>query len=64
MRIAVTGGAGFIGSHTADYLIRKGHEVSVIDNFSSGLKENVNSQAKLFEKNVASDDLECLRTGD
>lgn len=61
MKIAVTGGAGFIGSHTADYLIRKGHDVSIIDNFSSGLKENINSQAKLFEKNVASDDLECLR---
>lgn len=45
MKILVTGGAGFIGSHLVDYLIEKGHEVSIIDNFISGKGENINSKA-------------------
>lgn len=42
----VTGGAGFIGSNLVDALIAKGHEVVVIDNLSSGKKENINPQAQ------------------
>lgn len=42
----VTGGAGFIGSNLVDSLIAKGHEVVVIDNLSSGKKENINPQAE------------------
>lgn len=45
MKYIVTGGAGFIGSNLVDLLIDKGFEVEVIDNFSSGKKENCNSQA-------------------
>jgi UDP-glucose 4-epimerase len=41
MRILVTGGAGFIGSHMADRLVRNGHEVMVIDNESTGRASNV-----------------------
>jgi UDP-glucose 4-epimerase len=41
MRIAVTGGAGFIGSHLTDELIRRGHHVVVIDNLENGKKENI-----------------------
>ena len=37
----VTGGAGFIGSHVADRLLRDGHQVRVLDNFSSGSRKNV-----------------------
>lgn len=41
MRILVTGGAGFIGSHIAEALVRKGHRVRVVDNFASGRRENL-----------------------
>jgi nucleoside-diphosphate-sugar epimerase len=39
----VTGGAGFIGSHIAGELVRKGHSVRVVDNFSTGKRENISS---------------------
>ena len=45
----VTGGAGFIGSHLVDTLIRKGYRVLVIDNLSKGSQEDVNIKAH-FEK--------------
>ncbi|OGI95606.1 hypothetical protein A2917_03595 [Candidatus Nomurabacteria bacterium RIFCSPLOWO2_01_FULL_42_17] len=45
MKIIVTGGAGFIGSHIADALVAEGYEVHIVDNLSSGKKENVNSKA-------------------
>jgi UDP-glucose 4-epimerase len=41
MRVLVTGGAGFIGSHLVDHLIQNGHEVTVIDNLSVGKIENL-----------------------
>lgn len=52
MKILVTGGAGFIGSNTVDLLIERGHEVCVIDNFSSGRKENINPDAEVFEEDI------------
>jgi UDP-glucose 4-epimerase len=47
MKIVVTGGAGFIGSHLVDAFIAAGHEVFVIDDLSSGHKGNLNPKAKL-----------------
>ncbi len=47
MRILVTGGAGFIGSHVADAYIAAGHEVAILDNLSTGRVENVNPAATL-----------------
>ena len=41
MRALITGGAGFIGSHLADRLLKRGHSVIVLDNFSSGRMENL-----------------------
>ena len=51
-KILVTGGAGFIGSHLVDALIEKGDEVLVIDNLSTGNKENLNPKAKFFEMDI------------
>jgi UDP-glucose 4-epimerase len=45
MKYIVTGGAGFIGSNLVDCLVDDGHEVHIIDNFSTGKKENCNPKA-------------------
>lgn len=42
MRVLITGGAGFIGSHLADYYLFKGHEVTLLDNLSTGSLNNLN----------------------
>ena len=49
MRVLVSGGAGFIGSHIVDRVLAEGHEVAVIDDFSTGRRENVAKGAKLYE---------------
>jgi len=53
VKIAVIGGAGFIGSHVVDRYINEGNEVHIFDSFLSGKKENINPQAKLYEFDVA-----------
>ncbi len=57
MKILVTGGAGFIGSHLVDRLIKEGHEVSIIDNLSSGKEVNLNPQAKFYKLDILSPSL-------
>ena len=52
MKILVTGGAGFIGSHVVDAYITAGHEVAVLDNLSTGREENVNPAAHLHRVDV------------
>lgn len=52
MKILVTGGAGFIGSHVVDALIDEGNEVVVVDNLATGFKENLNTKANFFEVDV------------
>ena len=58
LKTVVTGGAGFIGSHLVDRLLKDGHEVIVIDNFSNGRRENLehhkgNNKLKVLEADVA-----------
>ncbi len=55
MKILVTGGAGFIGSHIVDEYIKKGYKVSVIDNLFTGKKENINPKAKFYFCDITKD---------
>ncbi|MFH1190870.1 MAG: NAD-dependent epimerase/dehydratase family protein, partial [Candidatus Omnitrophota bacterium] len=50
MRFLITGGAGFIGSHITERLLQEGHFVRVLDNFSSGKKENLSFTYELSAK--------------
>ena len=54
MKVLVTGGAGFIGSHLVDRLIKEGHRVIVVDNLSTGKKENLNQKAKFYKIDICS----------
>jgi len=55
MKILVTGGAGFIGSHVADGYIAEGYEVAVIDNLSTGNSENVNPSSRFYQTDIRSE---------
>jgi len=52
MRVLVTGGAGFIGSHVVNGALATGYEVAVLDNFSSGKRENVPAGVRIFEADL------------
>ncbi len=54
MRIVVTGGAGFIGSHVVDGFIAAGHEVAIVDDLSTGHRESVNPNAAFHELDIGS----------
>lgn len=58
MRILITGGAGFIGSHVADAFVALGHEVLVVDNLSTGWRHNVPEAAQFVEADIIDDDLD------
>ncbi len=58
MRILVTGGAGFIGSHIVDRFVSEGHTVSVIDNLSTGKIENINRKAEFYKMDIVSPRIE------
>ena len=57
MKVLVTGGAGFIGSHVVDGLIEEGHSVAVVDDLSTGKREHVNPQARFYELDIRSPSL-------
>ncbi len=60
MRVLVTGGAGFIGSHVVDRLLTDGHEVSVVDNLSAGRRSFVTRPAALHVCDLRSPRLEAV----
>ena len=55
MNILVTGGAGFIGSNVVDGYISQGHRVAVVDNLSTGRRENLHPDAVFYEEDIRSD---------
>src|SRR5256714_4036748 len=60
MRAMVTGGAGFIGSHLVDALLARGVEVHVVDDLSTGSRENLAPAAELHELDIRDEALEQL----
>jgi len=61
MRVLLTGGAGFIGSHVADHLLARGHEVAVVDDLSSGKRENLPESARFYEMDIRTGCAELFR---
>lgn len=60
MKVLMTGGAGFIGSHTADILAENGYEIAIIDNLSNGKRENINPAAKFYDSDITKDDIAAI----
>jgi UDP-glucose 4-epimerase len=58
MRVLVTGGAGFIGSHLVDRLVKEGHEVAVVDNLVTGKRKNLNDEARFYKMDILSPRIE------
>jgi UDP-glucose 4-epimerase len=52
MKIVVTGGAGFIGSHVVDLYVARGHDVIVVDNLATGKRANLNPKARFVEQDI------------
>ncbi len=61
MGVLLTGGAGFIGSHVADHLLSRGHEVAIVDDLSSGRMANVPEDAYFYELDVRTGCEEAFR---
>ncbi len=64
MKILVTGGAGFIGSHIVDRLLAEGHHVAVLDDFSNGRRENLNSALAAGDPVIYEMDVRSSSLGD
>jgi UDP-glucose 4-epimerase len=60
MKVLVTGGAGFIGSHVADALVQQGYQVVVVDNLSTGRLENISPAATFYQADICNSELEGI----
>lgn len=60
MKILVTGGAGFIGSHVVDLLIEAGHDVVVVDSLATGRTSNLNPKAKFYQIDIRDKEIEKI----
>lgn len=60
MKILITGGAGFIGSHVADSYLSAGHEIVIVDNLSTGSMSNLPKGAKFYHLDIASPELDNI----
>lgn len=60
LRVLVTGGAGFIGSHVIDAYLRAGHSVTVVDNLTTGRRDNVNGRAEFVLADIRDPNLDRL----
>lgn len=60
MKILVTGGAGFIGSNVVDAYVQASHEVLVVDNLSTGRGSNVNPEARFYQLDIRSPEIDEL----
>jgi UDP-glucose 4-epimerase len=61
MKVLVTGGAGFIGSHVVDLLIEEGYEVVVVDDLSTGTRKNINKKVgEFYEMDIQDPDIERI----
>jgi UDP-glucose 4-epimerase len=60
MKILVTGGAGFIGSHIVDAYLSAGHEVVIIDNLTTGQEKNLNPSAKIYKLDIREKEIKTI----
>ncbi|MBI4573930.1 MAG: NAD-dependent epimerase/dehydratase family protein [candidate division NC10 bacterium] len=60
MRVLITGGAGFIGSHVADAFLAAGHEVGVVDDLSTGTRENLDLRVRFWPVDIRGPDLPAI----
>lgn len=56
LRVLVTGGAGFIGSHVVDALIERGHAVAIVDSLATGSRDNLNAKAEFHKVSIGDAD--------
>jgi UDP-glucose 4-epimerase len=60
MKVLITGGAGFIGSHIVDILIDRGYDVVIVDDLSTGYEKNINKKAKFYKLDIQNPELETI----
>ena len=58
MKVLITGGAGFIGSHVADAYLSAGHDVIIVDNLATGNTKNIPEKAKFYLLDIGSPELD------